>query len=156
MGGRGSSSAVGGGSKSGGSYNHGLETADGTVDFKTKYSGSAEEVERADQITEVIMGNVYGKNQTAIFSANDIWSNAHVYSFYATPENIQNAKEWANLISEAGFSKNIKGATEFFFSRSKALNFIKDPKTAKEVIEQYGSKISEDRKPSFRIYKTKG
>ena len=34
MGGRGSSSAVGGGSKSGGSYNHGLETADGTVDFK--------------------------------------------------------------------------------------------------------------------------
>lgn len=145
MGGRGGASGIA--SSNGGNATHQLGYADTTWKIDTKYKGSAEEVARADEITNFILERVYRKNINVVLAVSDVWDNG----FYS---NDKNAKDWAKLIENEGFAKTKQGAINFFVSKSPQLKFVSQAKTAKEVIDKYGDKVPENVKTKvFKVNK---
>lgn len=112
------------------------------LDFTTKYSGSSDEMKRADQITAVYLSNAIDKGtQIGIFAA-DVESGTGMAAYD------KNAKEWHQKLKSEGYEPSIKGAVKMMVDKSPTLNTIKNAKTAKEVIEKFGSKVSIDKKPT--------
>lgn len=137
MGGRGSSSGVSAEGSAGGGYTHQIGYGKDAYTMTTKYKGTTEEVKRADQITSAVLQQVVKKSSPVVGAVGDVWKGTGYYS------NDPKAKEWAKEITKEGFPKTEQGARAFFVSKSSALQFIKNAKTAKEVIDKYGAKVPE-------------
>ena len=112
------------------------------INYTTKYNGSADEMSRANQITSVYLSNAIDKGTQIGMFAADVESGTGMMAYN------NNAKAWHQKLKSEGYEPSIKGAVKMMVDKSPTLNAIKDAKTAKEVIDKYGSKVSKDRKPT--------
>lgn len=149
MGGRGSSSGKGmkGGTftiSSGAQIDKNKEFS---IDFATKYRGTAKEVERADQITAVTLSIAYSRGLRIGTAVNNVEKGLGMYAYD------ENAKKLASDLKREGYERTVAGATKYYIDNSPPLNFIKSAKTAKEVIDKYGDKVKPEDKPKYRIHR---
>lgn len=97
-------------------YTHSL----GRAEYSTSYSGTAQELAQADNITAVYLSNTIDKATPIVSAVGDVFSGIGYYS------QDKNAQGWAKKISDAGYSNDEKGAMQYFVDReSKVLQDIK-------------------------------
>lgn len=129
-------------------FEYGSASIKAAAKYTVSYNGTQEEIKRADVITSVYLSNIIDKATPIVGAVGDVFDGI---GYYATDNNAQG---WAKKISDAGYSKDEKGAMQYFVDNSKVLQDIKNTKTAKEVIDKYSEKVK-DRKPT-RVLKIDG
>lgn len=122
-------------------FNYGSASIKAAAEYSVSYIGTEQELAQADYITAVYLSNTIDKATPIVGAVGDVFSGIGYYS------NNDNAKRWAKEISDAGYSKDEKGAMQYFVDRSKVLQDIKNISTAKEIIDKYSDKIGK-RKPT--------
>lgn len=147
MSGHGAYSALGNGGSSGGKreFEYGSSNIKAAAKFTVNYKGTPDEINTADNITSIYLSNVIDKATPIVSAVDDVFSGIGYY------RNDKNAQGWAKKIADAGYSKDSKGAMQYFVDKSsKTLQDIKSAKTAKEVIDKYGDKVK-GRKPTRQL-----